>query len=101
MAEFQKLVDQGVISSEEAELPDLGEIPEPDPLPEEEEEEEEEEEDDEEDSDDEGRRRKKPGPKPGSKRGVKDPNQKSAHEPKKRGRPLGWILPWRPGSRPS
>ncbi|KAJ5624695.1 hypothetical protein N7510_001004 [Penicillium lagena] len=87
VAEFKKLVDHGVISTEEAELPDLGEIPEPDPLPEEEEEEEEEEEDDEEDSDEEGRRRKKPGPKPGSKRGVKDPNQKSAHEPKKRGRP--------------
>ncbi|KAJ5667951.1 uncharacterized protein N7477_006521 [Penicillium maclennaniae] len=40
-----------------------------------------------EDSDDDGRRRKKPGPKPGSKRGIKDPQK---HEPdlrKKRGRP--------------
>ncbi|KAJ5555509.1 hypothetical protein N7535_007946 [Penicillium sp. DV-2018c] len=81
--EFKKLADQGVIPAEQAELPDLGEIPEADPLPDEEEEEEEEEEDEDDDSEDEGRRRKKPGPKPG-KRGTQK------HEPdlrKKRGRP--------------
>ncbi|KAI9373232.1 hypothetical protein BJX61DRAFT_503912 [Aspergillus egyptiacus] len=90
--EFQKLVKQGIITAEEAELPDLGEIPEPDPLPEEEEDEEEDEEDDEDedDSDDEGRRRKKRGPRPGSKRdGAKDDGNKSAdpEQRKKRGRP--------------
>ncbi|KAE8395397.1 hypothetical protein BDV23DRAFT_178914 [Aspergillus alliaceus] len=92
ITEFQKLVDQGIISTEVAELPDLGEIPEADPLPEEEEEEEEDDEDDEddEDSDDDGRRKKKRGPRPGSKRdGGKDDGQKS-NDPemrKKRGRP--------------
>lgn len=92
ITEFQKLVDEGIISTEVAELPDLGEIPEADPLPEEEEEEEEDDEDDEddEDSDDDGRRKKKRGPRPGSKRdGGKDDGQKS-NDPemrKKRGRP--------------
>lgn len=84
-AEFRKLATQGLIPAEEAELPDLGEIPEADPLPDDEEEEEEEEDDEDDDSEDEGRRRKKPGPKPGFKRGL---TQK--HEPdlrKKRGRP--------------
>ncbi|KAI5283897.1 hypothetical protein KEM52_003181 [Ascosphaera acerosa] len=38
--EFRHLADEGIISPAEAELPDLGEIPDPDPLPEEEEEEE-------------------------------------------------------------
>lgn len=76
---------QGTISAEEAELPDLGEIPEADPLPDEDEEEEDEEDDEDDDSEDEGRRRKKPGPKPGFKRGMAQ-----KHEPdlrKKRGRP--------------
>lgn len=83
---------QDIISSKDAELPDLGEIPEADPLPEEveEEEEEEEEEDDEEDSDDDGRRKKKKVPRPGAKReGGKDDIRKS-NDPdlrKKRGRP--------------
>ncbi|THC95460.1 hypothetical protein EYZ11_005054 [Aspergillus tanneri] len=92
IAEFQKLVNQGLISAKEAELPDLGEIPEADPLPEEEEEEDEDDEDEEEedDSDDDGRRKKKRGPRPGGKRdGGKDDSQK-ANDPelrKKRGRP--------------
>ncbi|OOF98509.1 hypothetical protein ASPCADRAFT_512767 [Aspergillus carbonarius ITEM 5010] len=92
ITEFRKLVNQGVMTTEEAELPDLGEIPEADPLPEEEEEEDEDEEDeeDEEDSDDESRRKKKKGPRPSGKReGGKDDSQKS-NDPelrKKRGRP--------------
>ncbi|KAF7590179.1 hypothetical protein BBP40_003200 [Aspergillus hancockii] len=92
VAEFQKLVDQGIIPAEVAGLPDLGEIPEADPLPEEEEEEEDDDEDeeDEDDSDDDGRRKKKRGPRPGSKRdGGKEDGQKS-NDPemrKKRGRP--------------
>ncbi|RAL08414.1 putative RSC complex subunit (RSC1) [Aspergillus homomorphus CBS 101889] len=92
IAEFEKLVKQGIISAEEAELPDLGEIPEADPLPDEEEDEDDDDddEDDEEDSDEEGRRKKKRGPRPGSKRdGAKDDGQKS-NDPevrKKRGRP--------------
>ncbi|KAL4805259.1 hypothetical protein BDV18DRAFT_140531 [Aspergillus unguis] len=92
VTEFAKLAKQGVITTEEAELPDLGEIPDPDPLPEEEEDEDEDEEDDEDedDSDDEGRRKKKRGPRPGSKRdGTKDDGNKSADpdQRKKRGRP--------------
>lgn len=85
--QIKKLAEKGVISAEEAGFPDLGEIPEADPLPDDEEEEEEEEEDDEEDSEDEGRRRKKPGPKPGSKRGVKDPQKQEPDLRRKRGRP--------------
>ncbi|CAG7997621.1 unnamed protein product [Penicillium nalgiovense] len=84
-SEFRKLAAQGLIPADEAELPDLGEIPEADPLPDDDEEEEEEEEDEDDDSEDEGRRRKKPGPKPGFKRGMAQ-----KHEPdlrKKRGRP--------------
>ncbi|KAJ5162435.1 Bromodomain [Penicillium capsulatum] len=87
LSELQKLASDGRIETDESRFPDLGEIPEADPLPDDEEEEEEEEEDDEDDSEDDGRRRKKPGPKPGSKRGQKDPQK---HEPdlrKKRGRP--------------
>ncbi|KAJ5114609.1 hypothetical protein NUU61_000368 [Penicillium alfredii] len=85
IAEFKNLADRGVISAEQAELPDLGEIPEADPLPDEEEEEEEEDEDEEEDSEDEGRRRKKPGPKPGFKRGMAAKQEPDLR--KKRGRP--------------
>ncbi|KAJ5798199.1 Bromodomain [Penicillium pulvis] len=85
--QFKKLVASGVISTEEAKYPDLGEIPEADPLPDDEDEEEEEEEDDEEDSEDEGRRRKKPGPKPGFKRGMKDSQKQEPDLRKKRGRP--------------
>ncbi|KAL5332812.1 hypothetical protein BJX70DRAFT_382917 [Aspergillus crustosus] len=92
VTELQKLVKDGVVSAEVADLPDLGEIPEPDPLPEEDEDEDEDEEDDEEDddSDDEGRRKKKRGPRPGSKReGAKEDGSKSADpdQRKKRGRP--------------
>ena len=80
---MKKLVEKDLLSAEEAELPDLGEIPEADPLPDDDEEDEDEDEEDEEDSDDE-RRKKKPGPKPGSKRtGHKlEPDAR-----KKRGRP--------------
>lgn len=84
-AEFRKLAAQGVIPAEEAELPDLGEIPEADPLPDDDEEEEEEEEDEDDDSEDEGRRRKKPGPKPGFKRGMAPKNEPDLR--RKRGRP--------------
>lgn len=85
------MVKQGVITAEEAQYPDLGEIPEPDPLPEEDDEEEEDDdEDDEDDSDDDGRRKKKRGPRPGYKRdSAKDDGRKS-HDPdvrRKRGRP--------------
>ncbi|PYI21170.1 RSC complex subunit [Aspergillus japonicus CBS 114.51] len=92
VAEFEKLVKQGIISAEDAELPDLGEIPEADPLPEEDEEEDDDDDDDdeEEDSDEESRRKKKRGPRAGSKRDAgKDDGQKS-NDPevrKKRGRP--------------
>lgn len=75
-----------MITAQEAQLPDLGEIPDPDPLPEEEEEEEDDEDDDDEDdSDDEGRHKKKRGPKP--KRDGKDDGQKEPEMRKKRGRP--------------
>lgn len=63
------MAKQGIITAEEAQQPDLGEIPEPDPLPEDEEEEEDDDEDDDEDdSDDDGHRKKKRGPRPGHKR---------------------------------
>ncbi|KAL3470193.1 hypothetical protein BJX99DRAFT_239936 [Aspergillus californicus] len=93
VTEFQKLVKAGIITAEQAELPDLGEIPEPDPLPEEDDDEDEDDEDDddEEDTDDEGRRKKKRGPRPGFKReGVKDDGNNKSLDPeqrKKRGRP--------------
>ena len=61
VGEFDKLVKQGIITAEDAALPDLGEIPEADPLPEEEEEEEEDEEEEEEESEDEGRRKRRRG----------------------------------------
>lgn len=92
MAEFDKLVKQGIISAKDAEVPDLGEIPEADPLPGEieEEEDDEDDEDEDEDSDDDGRRKKKRGSRPGPKReGGKDDGRKS-NDPdlrKKRGRP--------------
>ncbi|KAJ5726464.1 uncharacterized protein N7483_007821 [Penicillium malachiteum] len=85
--QINKLVEIGVISTGESEFPDLGEIPEADPLPDDDEEDEDEEEDDEEDSEDEGRRRKKPGPKPGFKRGLKDAQKQEPDARKKRGRP--------------
>lgn len=85
------MVKQGIVPAEEAQQPDLGEIPEPDPLPEEEEEEEEDdEEDDEEDSDEDGHRKKKRGPRPGHKRDTgKDDGHKSQDPEvrRKRGRP--------------
>ncbi|KAL4919119.1 hypothetical protein BDW62DRAFT_179982 [Aspergillus aurantiobrunneus] len=92
ITELQRLVKEGSITAEEAELPDLGEIPEPDPLPEEEEDEDEDDEDDEDedDSDDEGRRKRKRGPRTGARRdGAKDDGTKSAdpEQRKKRGRP--------------
>ncbi|KAJ5469461.1 hypothetical protein N7539_009079 [Penicillium diatomitis] len=83
ITELKKLVERGLLTAQEAELPDLGEIPEADPLPEEDDEDEDDDEDDEDDSDDD-RRKKKPGPKPGFKRG----NQKNEPDSrKKRGRP--------------
>ncbi|KAJ5110757.1 Bromodomain [Penicillium argentinense] len=87
LSELKKAAAKGVISEDEAAFPDLGEIPEADPLPDDDEEEEEEEDDDEDDSDDEGRRRKKPGPKPGVKRGPKDSQKNEPDLRKKRGRP--------------
>ncbi|PGH16103.1 hypothetical protein AJ80_05318 [Polytolypa hystricis UAMH7299] len=95
IAEFKKLVEQGIIEAETADLPDLGEIPEADPLPAEEEEEEEEEDEEEEeegdDSEEEGGRRR---PKlrtrsVASKReaGVKDEKITDPELRKKRGRP--------------
>ena len=97
IAEFKKLVEQGIISAETAELPDLGEIPEGDPLPLEEEEEEEEEEEDEEedepdDSDDDGgRRKRRKGTRPSKRRGsTAKADAQQTNDPelrKKRGRP--------------
>ncbi|EGD86317.2 hypothetical protein H112_07251 [Trichophyton rubrum D6] len=94
ISEFQKLAEQEIISPETAQLPDLGEIPEADPLPaEEEEEEEEEDEEDEEaeDSDDEAPRRKRKGrPRLSSKResGANDLHKGAdADGRKRRGRP--------------
>lgn len=85
------MAKQGIITAEEAQQPDLGEIPEPDPLPEEEEEEEDDDEDDDEDdSDDDGHRKKKRGPRPGHKRDAgKDDGHKSQDPEvrRKRGRP--------------
>ncbi|PGH00464.1 chromatin structure-remodeling complex subunit RSC1/2 [Blastomyces parvus] len=96
ISEFGKLVEQGIISSETAELPDLGEIPDADPLPVEEDEDEDEAEDDSddeaEDSDDEAGRRKRKRPTRGSSKresGAKDDPSK-INDPelrKKRGRP--------------
>lgn len=85
IAEFGKLVDSGIITAEAAEIPDLGEIPEADPLPyeEEDEDDDEDDEDDEDDSDDGGRQRRRRGP-----RRKDDPqNQNDPDARKKRGRP--------------
>lgn len=89
--ELHKLVEKGVITQAEAELPDLGEIPSADesPPPEEEEEEEEEDEDeeDDDDDDDEGGRRR------GGRR-RQSRRQGSAGEGKKRrGRPPRVLTP--------
>ncbi|KAL2009247.1 hypothetical protein VTN00DRAFT_7441 [Thermoascus crustaceus] len=94
ISEFKKLVEQGIISAEVAELPDLGEIPEADPLPLEDEDEEEEDEDDDDDdaddSDDEGRRRRKRGTRSAAGKrdgGKDDPKSNDPEFRKKRGRP--------------
>ncbi|EED14141.1 RSC complex subunit (RSC1), putative [Talaromyces stipitatus ATCC 10500] len=85
IGEFKKLVDSGIITAEQAEMPDLGEIPEADPLPAEDEEDEDDddEDDEDEDSDDgDGRRRRRRGPR------KKDDSQHQDQEVrKKRGRP--------------
>ncbi|QVM06491.1 hypothetical protein D8B26_001199 [Coccidioides posadasii str. Silveira] len=95
-SEFKKLADQEIISAETAELPDLGEIPEADPLPIEEEDDDEEEEDDDEeaeDSDEEGGRRRRKrfrrGSQSSKRGGNKDEFRKSIDPAtrKKRGRP--------------
>ncbi|KAL1962791.1 hypothetical protein VTN77DRAFT_9160 [Rasamsonia byssochlamydoides] len=88
--EFKKLVDEGIITAEVAELPDLGEIPEADPLPPEDEEEEDDDEDeDDEDADDSddggGRRRRRRGAR--SSAAKKDESQNDPELRKKRGRP--------------
>lgn len=91
LAELKKIAASGVITDEEAVFPDLGEIPEADPLPDDDEDDDEEdeggegEEDDEDDSDDDGRRRKKPGPKPGARRNKDHKNEPDPR--KRRGRP--------------
>ncbi|KAG0647295.1 chromatin remodeling [Hyphodiscus hymeniophilus] len=94
--ELQKLVEKDVITAEEAQLPDLGEIPEvedsplPDPEDEEpeEEDEEEEEEEEEDDSDDDRPRRRGKGRR--SSTTIKKTAESSKDDPetqKKRGRP--------------
>lgn len=96
--ELQQLVEQNIISSEVAILPDLGEIPpaSPRPLEEEEDEDEEDDEDDEEDDvddsdDDGGKRKKKRGPRSlaAIQKREKDDGQKvNELDPRKRrGRP--------------
>lgn len=101
--EFQKLVDQEIISAEVALLPDLGEIPPADPQPLEEEEEDDDDDEDEDDEDDEaddseeegGRRKRRKGPRSTaalSKRegGSKDDAGQKGNDTesrKKRGRP--------------
>ncbi|CRG83281.1 Chromatin structure-remodeling complex subunit RSC1 [Talaromyces islandicus] len=89
VSEFAKLVDSGVITAEMAELPDLGEIPEADPLPleDEDDDDDEDDEDDEDmdDSDDGGRRRRRRGPRSGRKDDFQGPNDPEFR--KKRGRP--------------
>jgi chromatin structure-remodeling complex subunit RSC1/2 len=90
---LEEYIKKGLIKPEEAELPDLGEIPEVEESPppeDDEEEEEEEDEDDEEDSDDEGTRRR--GRRRGrrSKKEVEDDDDVPA---KKRGRPPKVFTP--------
>ncbi|KAK2747302.1 hypothetical protein FQN57_002200 [Myotisia sp. PD_48] len=95
ISEFRKLAEMGIISPETAELPDLGEIPEADPLPVEEEDEEDDEDEEDEDGEDSeeeaSRRKRKRGPRPGSKRDstTKDELSKTGDvdSRKKRGRP--------------
>lgn len=93
--ELQKLVNQGVVTESEAELPDLGELPSADESPppeeeeedeEEEEEEEEEEDEDEDDDDDEGGRRR-------SRRSRASRRRDSAEGKKRRGRPPRVLTP--------
>ena len=99
-AEFQKLVEQKIITPEEAALPDLGEIPPADPQPielgeEDDEDDEEDDEDDEMDESDEeepGRRKRKRGPRSSAailKRegAIKEDGGKDVGSKKKRGRP--------------
>lgn len=96
-AELQKLVEKEVITAEEAELPDLGEIPEvedsppPDPEDEEpeEEDEEEEEEEEEDDTDDERPRRRGKAARRSSTTAKKtgDSSKDDPETQKKRGRP--------------
>ena len=91
-AELKKLVGANIIQEEEAQLPYLGEIPEPDPQPEEdeavEEESEEEEEDSGEDSDESGTKRRGRGRPKGSRNKKDDDEHASEYDPrKKRGRP--------------
>ena len=71
-AEFQKLVESEIIEPEVAVLPDLGEIPEVEPMPVEEPEEEDDEDDEEDDEDDEGEESDDDEPK--KKRGRGRPN---------------------------
>ena len=90
--EFQKLVNQKIISEEEATMPDLGEIPPASPLrPLEEQDEEEDDDDDDEDddeaeeSDEEGGKKKKRGRRPKRERG--DAEKGDGDPRKRRGRP--------------
>ena len=99
--EIQKLVDDGILTAEEAILPDFGELPSPEPTPppdddeDEEDDEDEDEEEDDDDSEDEkrrrsGRQRVRPyrGAKTGADQGEED---EDAH--KKRGRPPKVLTP--------
>lgn len=81
------MVKEGLITEEEAELPDLGEIPEADPVAEDEDDEEEDDEDEEDDSDEDAprRRRRRGRPSSSAKRDNKDDGQQETR--KKRGRP--------------
>ena len=90
--EFQKLVNQKIISEEEAIMPDLGEIPPASPLrPQEEQDEEEDDDEDDEDddeaeeSDEEGGKKKKRGRRPKRERG--DAEKGDGDPRKRRGRP--------------
>jgi len=97
--QFQKLANQGVITTQEAELPHLGEIPPADDLPlEEEEEEEDEDEEDEDDEADEelgedgGKRRKRGRPRR-SDVARRDDKAEDPESRKKRGRPPKVLTP--------
>jgi chromatin structure-remodeling complex subunit RSC1/2 len=89
--ELKKLVDEKVITEDNASLPYLGEIPEQDPLLPEEEEEEEEDDEEEEDEDeeveeedeDESRRKKKRGPRSTAAITKRDGGAKAKDDPKK------------------